>query len=71
VVIIVGSGFFPHAWISPIFVIVTIALSWLGTTMLYEGFLYSNWERNALMNVIEELEIYKNALEIQSGRRSS
>ncbi|KAK7058522.1 hypothetical protein VNI00_002158 [Paramarasmius palmivorus] len=71
VAIIVGSAFFPHAWISPIFVIVTIALSWLGTTMLYEGFLYSNWERNALMNVIEELEIYKNALEIQSGRRSS
>ncbi|KAI3622341.1 hypothetical protein WG66_015875 [Moniliophthora roreri] len=71
VVIIVGSAFFPHPWINPIFILLTIALSWLGTTMLYEGFLYGNWERNALMNVIEELEIYKSALEIQSGSSSS
>ncbi|EEB86617.1 hypothetical protein MPER_16363, partial [Moniliophthora perniciosa FA553] len=71
IVIIVGSAFFPHAWINPIFILLTIVLSWLGTTMLYEGFLYGNWECNALMNVIEELEIYKSALEIQSRSSSS
>ncbi|KAJ7161318.1 inositol phosphophingolipids phospholipase C [Mycena crocata] len=65
----IGSSWLPHAWINPIFVLFTVFVSWLGTTMLYEGFLYGNWECNALMNVIEELEIYKNMLEIQAGTR--
>ncbi|KAJ7631197.1 inositol phosphophingolipids phospholipase C [Roridomyces roridus] len=67
VALVVGSPYLPHAWINPIFILFTIALSWLGTTMLYEGFLWGNWECNALMNVIEELEIYKRTLETQSG----
>lgn len=69
VILVVGSPWLPHAWINPIFILFTVFIAWLGTTMLYEGFLYGNWECNALMNVIEELEIYKNSLEIQAGRR--
>ncbi|KAJ7070774.1 inositol phosphophingolipids phospholipase C [Mycena amicta] len=68
VVLIVGSPWLPHAWINPIFLLFTVFVAWLGTTMLYEGFLYGNWECNALMNTIEELEIYKNRLDIHSGR---
>ncbi|KAJ7109954.1 inositol phosphophingolipids phospholipase C [Mycena epipterygia] len=67
--VVVGSSWLTHAWINPIFILFTVFIAWLGTTMLYEGFLYGNWECNALMNVIEELEIYKNSLEIQAGSR--
>ena len=61
--IVVGASWLPFNWISPIFFLITIFLSWLATTMLYEGFLYGKWERNALMNVIEEMEIHGKALE--------
>jgi sphingomyelin phosphodiesterase 2 len=39
--------------------------------MFYEGFLYGRWELNALMNVIEELEIYRNQLEVKNRRLSN
>ena len=55
----IGSAWLPHSWIGPIFILVVILLSWLGTTMLYSGFIYGNWERRALMNVIEELELIR------------
>ncbi|KAI0778727.1 Endonuclease/exonuclease/phosphatase [Trametes elegans] len=63
--VIVGSAWFPRSWINPIFMVVTIALAWLATTMLYIGFVYGNWEVNALTNIIEELELYRGALEDQ------
>ncbi|KAF9502242.1 inositol phosphophingolipids phospholipase C [Pleurotus eryngii] len=66
VAIAVGTAWLPHSWINPIFIIVTVAISWWGTTMLYQGFLYGNWERNALQNIIEELEIYSKGLDTQS-----
>jgi sphingomyelin phosphodiesterase 2 len=66
--ITVGTAWLPHTWIDPIFCLLTIFIAWLATTMLYEGFLYGNWECNALMNVIEELEIYQKGLEIQFQR---
>jgi sphingomyelin phosphodiesterase 2 len=31
--------------------------------MLYVGFVYGRWEVNALMNVIEELELYRKSVE--------
>ncbi|KIY52005.1 DNase I-like protein [Fistulina hepatica ATCC 64428] len=65
VCIAVGSSRFPKSWINPIFVVFTVTVAWLGTTMLYEGFLYGHWECNALMNVIEELDVYCKGLEIQ------
>ncbi|KAL0581088.1 hypothetical protein V5O48_000982 [Marasmius crinis-equi] len=71
VAIAVGSAWFPFPWINSLFTIVTVAISWWGTTLLYNGFIYGNWECNALMNIIEELELYKKALEIQQGGRTS
>lgn len=72
VAMVVGSSWLPHAWINPIILLATVFFSWLGTTMLYEGFLFGNWERNALMNVIEELEIHRKGLdETRRGSRSS
>lgn len=67
--VIVATSWLPYDWINPIFLVITIFLSWLATTMLYEGFLYGNWECNALMNVIEELEIYGKGLELRSDLR--
>jgi sphingomyelin phosphodiesterase 2 len=32
--------------------------------MLYVGFVYGRWEVNALMNVIEELELYRKSVEV-------
>ncbi|KAH9858345.1 inositol phosphophingolipids phospholipase C [Lenzites betulinus] len=61
--IIVGSAWLPRSWINPIFLVVTVGLAWLATTMLYVGFVYGNWEVNALTNVIEELELYRGMLE--------
>ncbi|KAI0077465.1 DNase I-like protein [Panus rudis PR-1116 ss-1] len=61
---VIGSAWVP-SFISPIFVLITIALAWLATTMLYIGFVYGNWEANALTNVIEELEIYMASLDEQ------
>lgn len=66
-VFIIGSAWLPKSWINPIFMILTIFLAWLSTTMLYIGFVYGRWELNALTNIIEELEIYRSSLE---GRRS-
>jgi len=45
--------------LSWIYGIVIVALSWLATTMLYVGWVYGRWEVNALMNVIEEMEILR------------
>ena len=62
--VIIGSAWLPHSWINPIFILFTVFITWLATTMLYEGFVFGHWECNALMNVIEELEIHKKGLEM-------
>ena len=38
--------------------------------MLYEGFLYGRWELNALMSVIEELEMLRKHLDSRQGPSS-
>lgn len=62
-VVVIGTAWLSHPWIAPILIIFTIFMSWLATTMLYDGFIHGNWERNALMNVIEDLEVYKKGRE--------
>ena len=52
---------------TPIVVLGGAAVTWLGTTMLYVGFVYGRWEANALMNVIEELELYRKSIEVVAG----
>ena len=61
---IICSAWLPHSWINPIFILLTVFIAWLATTLLYEGFIFGHWECNALMNVIEELEIHKKGLEM-------
>ncbi|KAG6889484.1 hypothetical protein C0992_004989 [Termitomyces sp. T32_za158] len=70
VAIIIGGTWLPHAWINPILFVTTIFFSWLGTTMFYEGFLYGHWECNALLNVIEELEIHMTGLNLLIASQS-
>ncbi|KAF9074925.1 Endonuclease/exonuclease/phosphatase [Rhodocollybia butyracea] len=70
ITIAIASVWFFDPWINPIFIVFAIFLTWLGTTMLYEGFIYGQWECNALMNVVEELEMYKQGLELQLGTNS-
>jgi sphingomyelin phosphodiesterase 2 len=48
----------------------TIFISWLATTMLYQGFVYGRWERNALMNAIEDMEVYRKVAESRTGSRA-
>lgn len=66
-VLIISSVWLPSSWINPIYIILTIFLAWLATTMLYIGFVYGRWEVNALTNVIEELEIYRASLDDRRG----
>lgn len=68
--IVVGSAFLPRSWVNPIFMLLTVFLAWLATTMLYIGFVYGRWEVNALTNIIEELEIYRNSLDDRAGSES-
>jgi len=48
-----------------------VMVAWAGTTMLYEGFIYGNWERSALQNVIEELEILQKGFKCQTDQRAA
>ncbi|THH20508.1 hypothetical protein EW146_g866 [Bondarzewia mesenterica] len=56
---IISAAWLPHAAYAPLFAFGAALVTWLGTTMLYIGFVYGRWEVNALMNVIEELELYR------------
>ena len=67
-VILVGSAWLPVSSFNPLIIFVTIFLAWAATTFLYVGFVYGKWEVNALTNVIEELEIYRDSLLERQGR---
>jgi len=67
IALIIGTAWLPKSWINPIFIFVTAFVTWLGTTMLYAGFIYGNWERRALTNIIEELEMYRSGPVSNSG----
>src|SRR6266403_950045 len=56
------AGWFPIG-ATPFVVLGSASATWLGTTMLYVGFVYGRWEANALMNVIEEFELYQKSVE--------
>ncbi|EIN13859.1 DNase I-like protein [Punctularia strigosozonata HHB-11173 SS5] len=61
--ITIASAWVPRSWANPAVVATVIGLSWLATTMLYVGFIYGNWEMNALRNVREELELIRAGFE--------
>jgi sphingomyelin phosphodiesterase 2 len=58
---VIAAPFLRSGWAS-LATLGAVACGWLGTTMLYEGVLYGRWERNALRNGIEELEIFRKGL---------
>ncbi|TFK26641.1 inositol phosphorylsphingolipid-phospholipase C [Coprinopsis marcescibilis] len=68
--VIIGSAWLPHSWVNSIFIVFTLVVAWLATTMLYHGFLYGNWECNALQNAIEDMEYHRKGLEIRKLPRS-
>ena len=61
--LVTTTSWFPPV-ATPFLVLGGAAATWLGTTMLYVGFVYGRWEVNALMNVIEELELYRKSVEV-------
>ncbi|TDL28073.1 DNase I-like protein [Rickenella mellea] len=63
----ISSAWLPHSWLSSLFMLVTIIISWSATTLFYVGFLFGNWESRALMNIIEELEILQNYQRRRTG----
>ncbi|KAI0320069.1 inositol phosphophingolipids phospholipase C [Amylostereum chailletii] len=61
-VLLFGASWCPTRW-TPLLVLAGAVSTWWGTTMLYVGFVYGRWELNALMNVIEEMELYRRGVE--------
>lgn len=55
--ILVGSAWVPAGpWVAPIAALLSGVVTWGGTTALYVGFVFGKWERNMLVNIIEEME---------------
>ncbi|KAH9178568.1 inositol phosphophingolipids phospholipase C [Lactarius sanguifluus] len=59
--LIAGAGRFPPK-ATPFVVLGSAVFTWLGTTMFYVGFVHGRWEVNALLNVIDELELYQKSV---------
>lgn len=66
--LIVGSAWQPHPGLNPVLLLVAGGVTWLGTTMLYAGFIWGNWELNWLMTVVEELELLNRSRITVAGR---
>lgn len=64
----ISASWQPIPALNPVFVLVGAAFTWLGTTMLYAGFIWGNWERNWLMTVVEELELLNRSRITVAGR---
>lgn len=58
-VLAIAASFQPLKYLNWIFVLLGIGLGWLGTTMLYVGFVGGRWEAGALNNAIEEMESFR------------
>ncbi|KAH6917592.1 inositol phosphophingolipids phospholipase C [Coprinopsis sp. MPI-PUGE-AT-0042] len=61
--LLVGTGWSPRGYLTPVFVFVGGLITWLGTTMFYVGLMYGGWEVSILQNLIEEMELYRTALQ--------
>ncbi|KDQ15739.1 hypothetical protein BOTBODRAFT_54609 [Botryobasidium botryosum FD-172 SS1] len=69
VALIIGSAWVSIPWVNSIITLLAVFFGWLGTTMLYVGFVFGRWEVNAMTMIIEELEMYRNSR--SAGVRSS
>lgn len=64
VLVFTGSPYITcKSWVAPISAILAALATWAGTTFLYIGFIFGNWERSALTNIIEEMETLKDMVE--------
>ena len=57
------------SWVPPISATLAALATWAGTTFFYNGFIFGNWERNMLTNIIEEMETLKDTVERRSLAR--
>ncbi|KAG9056237.1 phospholipase C type enzyme [Serendipita sp. 407] len=55
--IVIGSAFIhPSRWLAPVATLLGAIATWRGTTALYVGFIYGQWETGILTNLMEEIE---------------
>lgn len=67
VLVFAGSPYITcKSWVAPISATLAALATWAGTTFLYNGFIFGNWERNTLTNIIEEMETLKDTVERRS-----
>jgi len=72
VLVLAGSPYITSkSWVPPISATLAALATWSGTTFLYIGFIFGNWERNMLTNIIEEMETLKDIVERRSLARNS
>ncbi|KAI0030188.1 inositol phosphophingolipids phospholipase C [Vararia minispora EC-137] len=62
VAVLVGTGWSPRGFLTPVFVFLGIGATYIGTTLFHVGFLYHRWEANALRNAIDEMMLYAQGL---------
>ena len=56
-------------YLNPAMYLAPVVVAWYGTTMPYVGFMYGNWEANALMNIIDrELEPCRASAALDAGQ---
>lgn len=68
--LVIGSAWQPLSGANPVMVAVGGLLTWLGTTMLYSGFVWGNWEANTLLTVVEELDLFSRRRAIRASHES-
>ena len=56
--VLFGTAWFPLGYLMPLFVFAGAAVTWVGTTGLYVGYLHGRWDAHTLQNVIEEVELW-------------
>lgn len=65
--LVVGSAWQPLSAANPVMIAAAGGLTWVGTTMLYSGFVWGRWEANTLMNFVEELEHFSRRRAIRAS----
>lgn len=56
--VLISTAWSPLGYLTPLFVFAGAAVTWVGTTGLYVGYLHGRWDAHTLQNVIEEVELY-------------
>ncbi|CAO1619641.1 unnamed protein product [Sympodiomycopsis kandeliae] len=65
--LLISTPFIPYTWVTVIIILITVIVSWGGTTMLYSGLIWAEWEKRALRTVIESMQLDSSRLQ-EGGR---